>query len=263
MIGNLTGLPGDDEGLAAELQPRLPGGQGAAVRLGRSDQPRPRRGDRDDRHGDVDARADAGRRRRRGDRRRPTSPSGWCSVACRSATRTPSSARWCAGRWPARRRWLRWSPPTRRSVPTRRRSSPRVCRSRAGSRRAAPVPCRSPMQIERFADAPRPAPRRRGVKRARPVAFFDRDSVEVAPELLNKLLVVGDVAARITEVEAYTQDDPASHCYRGPHQAQRGDVRSCRASLRVLRLRDAPLRQHRDRAARAMVRPCCSVAVTV
>ena len=45
--------------------------------------------------------------------------------------------------------------------------------------------------------------------------FFERDSVEVAPDLLNKLLVVGEVAARITEVEAYTQDDPASHCYRG------------------------------------------------
>ena len=46
--------------------------------------------------------------------------------------------------------------------------------------------------------------------------FFDRDSVEVAPELLNKVFVVGGVEARITEVEAYTQDDPASHCYGGP-----------------------------------------------
>ena len=52
--------------------------------------------------------------------------------------------------------------------------------------------------------------------------FFERDSVEVGPELLNKLLVVGDVAARITEVEAYTQDDPASHAYRG--RTKRNDV---------------------------------------
>lgn len=52
--------------------------------------------------------------------------------------------------------------------------------------------------------------------------FFERDSVEVAPELLNKVLVVGNVAARITEVEAYTQDDPASHCYRG--QTKRNEV---------------------------------------
>ena len=34
-------VPGDDEGPAAELQPRLPGGQGAAVRLGRSGSARP------------------------------------------------------------------------------------------------------------------------------------------------------------------------------------------------------------------------------
>ncbi len=37
----------------------------------------------------------------------------------------------------------------------------------------------------------------------------------VAPELLNKLFVVGGRAARIIEVEAYTRDDPASHSFRG------------------------------------------------
>jgi len=37
----------------------------------------------------------------------------------------------------------------------------------------------------------------------------------VAPQLLNKLLVVHGVAARITEVEAYTADDAASHSFRG------------------------------------------------
>lgn len=52
--------------------------------------------------------------------------------------------------------------------------------------------------------------------------FFGRDSVEVAPELLNKLLVVGDVTARIVEVEAYTQDDAASHSHRG--RTKRNDV---------------------------------------
>lgn len=52
-----------------------------------------------------------------------------------------------------------------------------------------------------------------------PTAFFVRDATEVAPELLHKVLRVrgaqGAIDARITEVEAYTQDDPASHSFRG------------------------------------------------
>lgn len=60
-----------------------------------------------------------------------------------------------------------------------------------------------------------------GVGRPRrlPVSFFARDATVVAPELLHKVLRVGSGAgaidARIVEVEAYTQDDPASHSWRG------------------------------------------------
>jgi len=53
-------------------------------------------------------------------------------------------------------------------------------------------------------------------------SYFERDSPEVAPDLLNKIIVVGDRSGRIVEVEAYTQDDPASHCYRG--RSKRNEV---------------------------------------
>lgn len=42
------------------------------------------------------------------------------------------------------------------------------------------------------------------------------DAPEAAPLLLNRLLVHGDVVGRITEVEAYMPDDPASHTFGGP-----------------------------------------------
>lgn len=46
-------------------------------------------------------------------------------------------------------------------------------------------------------------------------SFFARPSTTVAPELLNKLLVTDRSVGRIVEVEAYMQDDPASHAFRG------------------------------------------------
>jgi len=53
-------------------------------------------------------------------------------------------------------------------------------------------------------------------------SWYARDSREVAPLLLNKVVVhddpqAGEVAVRIVEVEAYAgSEDPGSHGYRGP-----------------------------------------------
>ena len=46
--------------------------------------------------------------------------------------------------------------------------------------------------------------------------FFARSVHEVAPELIGTTLLVDGVGGLVVEVEAYDQEDPASHGYRGP-----------------------------------------------
>ncbi|MGW0596308.1 DNA-3-methyladenine glycosylase [Streptomyces sp. NPDC002776] len=60
-----------------------------------------------------------------------------------------------------------------------------------------------------------------------PRDFFDRPVLEVAPDLLGRILVRstpdGPILLRLTEVEAYNgPDDPGSHAYRG--RTARNDV---------------------------------------
>ena len=55
-----------------------------------------------------------------------------------------------------------------------------------------------------------------------PQAFFARMPGEVAPDLLGKLITRADGrVARLVEVEAYAQDDPAAHTFGGKSQRNR------------------------------------------
>ena len=60
--------------------------------------------------------------------------------------------------------------------------------------------------------------------------FFARSVHEVAPELIGVTLLVDGVGGPIVEVEAYDEDDPASHGFRGPTARNAVDVRRRRAT---------------------------------
>jgi DNA-3-methyladenine glycosylase len=49
-----------------------------------------------------------------------------------------------------------------------------------------------------------------------PRDFFARSAHDVAPDLIGVTLLVDGVGGTIVEVEAYDEEDPASHAYNGP-----------------------------------------------
>jgi len=60
-----------------------------------------------------------------------------------------------------------------------------------------------------------PSPPSSATTRALPRDFFARSVHDVAPGLIGATLLFDGVGGRIVEVEAYDQEDPASHGYRG------------------------------------------------
>ena len=147
------------------------------------------------RHGD-----DCGRRQpvQRGDRPRRASRAPGHAVPRSARDRRRAGAAVGRTRRPARRaraRTIRASGPSASSLlepgsAVRRRTTP-------GGGGPEPVAA----QLEQRARAPRPPAD--VARHALTDAFYDRDALEVAPELLNKVLVGNGVSARLVEVEAY------------------------------------------------------------
>ena len=173
------------QGPAARLQPRPPGGQGAAVRRGRPGRAGPRR-----RSSGMLADGHV-RRRAHGRRRRRPTPAATdlaehlvAGRACRSATPTPSSATLVRARrsttaspWPS---WSRRHPDLRRGG--RAACSSPAWRSAGAPRRAAPARRRggrarssSAAMLARRARRERPASTASVTTPALPRSFFARD----------------------------------------------------------------------------------------
>ena len=148
---------------------------------------------------------------------RPTWPSTWCGAGCRSARRTRSSGRSSGSRSSGTSRCAELVEAEPHLGPDA------LALLEPGSAVRAPDDTRwgGAGAVGRAArcgsgSGATPAVVARRLTRA----FYAREPLELAPLLLNKLLVhaspEGRVAARIVEVEAYRgSEDPGSHASRG------------------------------------------------
>ena len=195
------------QGAAARVQPRPPGGQGAGLRLRRHPRGAAAGVQRHGRHADVQHRAD-GRAGPQGFSSPPTWPSGWsagvpfrvahevagaCVRRCEEeASSHELSDEQFAAISPHLTPGVRTcSPPRVRGLPRRARRHRTAAGARA-ARRAANVVAGHRDRLGWLRDV-----------LAGPV-------LDVAPRLLNAVVRHGEVAVRLTEVEAYDgADDPA------------------------------------------------------
>ena len=247
------------EGPPARVQPRPPGGQGAAVRRGRDPRPHAARARAVCSTPRVfDARAHAGRGRRPPHRRPPTSPSTSCGRACRSARPTRWSGRSSASRSSATSRSRSWSRPNRTSAPTRWRCSSPAARCAGARRRAAPGPGRSRAARGRAGPAAPPAAVARRLTRA----FYARDSLELAPAPPQQAARPRRAGGAARGPDRRGRGVPrigrsGQPRVPRPDAAHHGDVRSAGPALRVLHLRHALVRERRRARRRPATRARC------
>ena len=245
---------GDAEGPAALLQPRPAGGQGAAVRLGRPDLAGPRGHRRDDRDGDVRARTDG-----RGGRQRDDVGHRSRRVARRAGHAVP--------RGPRRRRRAGAQPPVVGHARCAS-SSPRT--SGSGPDAAALLAPGSPSSAapHRVAAARGRSPTRSSATASRCAASARRSPGDPVAERVveprlprpgcarGRARAAGQGAGQRAVRRAHRRGRgvPLRRAGRPlvprPDAAQPDHVRAGRAPLRVLHLRDAPLRQRRHRRRR-------------